>query len=49
VHPPAGSLLTRPVPLWAAAVAVVVAGPACGTFAFGMAFGRTKTGVIKLP
>lgn len=44
VHSVSWNFLSRPVPLWAAATAAL----ASGLFAFGVAFGLVKTGVVKL-
>lgn len=41
-------LLSTPVPLWAAILAVLIAMLASGLFAFGVAFGLFKAGVIGL-
>ncbi|OWK38155.1 hypothetical protein [Fimbriiglobus ruber] len=41
-------MLSTPVPLWAAILAVLIAMLASGLFAFGVAFGLFKAGVIGL-
>jgi hypothetical protein len=48
--PPAKpGFLSRPIPLWAAIVAVLIAMLSSGTFAFGVAFGLFQQGVIAVP
>jgi|GEM_PF-5004704 len=45
-QPERRSFLSRPIPLWAAVVAVLIAITASGIFAFNMALLFVKTGIV---
>ena len=45
-QPERPSFLTRPIPLWVAALAVLAAIMASGMFAFGVAFALFHQGII---